>query len=102
MDQEKKFIGKWWVWVVFLLIVTGVVVTSINYIGMIGYTYMEKNIFEQSYQKHEADKTAITVYSAQLIQLRHKLNNPNITPGVRNELQAQINTIMVLKAGKED
>ncbi len=102
MEQEKKYFGGWWVWVVFLLIVTGIIGTGLKYAGIIGTTVVERVVFENSYQKSEADKTARTVYSAQLAQLRGKLNNPNLDSGTRAEIQAQIDSINILKAGKED
>jgi len=102
MEQEKKHVGGWWVWILTLLMLTMVLFTGLNYLGVFGKTIVERKVFEQSYQKKEADKTANTTYSAQLAQLRGKLNNPNIDAGTRVEVQAQIDAINILKSTKED
>jgi len=102
MDEEKTFVGKLWVWILFLIIITTVTMTGLSYLGLIGKTVVERKVFEQSYQKQEADKTASTAYSAQLAMLRRKLNNQDITASTRNEIQAQIDAITVLNATKRD
>lgn len=102
MDKEKMYIGKWWVWILFLLIISVIVFGILNYVGLVGKTFVERKVFEHSYQKQEADKSAITAYSAQLAMLRGKLNNPNLDVGKRAEIKAQIDAINILKAGKMD
>lgn len=102
MDEEKKYIGKWWIWILFLLIISIIVVSILNYVGLIGKTFVERKVFEQSYQKSEADKTAKTAYSAQIALLRGKLNNTNLDSGTKAEIKAQLDALMILKAGKED
>jgi len=102
MEVEKKYFGRWWIWVAFLVIVTGVVLAGLNYLGIIGQTIIERKVFENSYQKHEADKTASTIYDAQLAQLRAKLNNPNLNKSGAAEIKAQIDAITILKLTKED
>ena len=102
MGTEKKYFGGWWVWVVFLLIGTGIIFTGLRYLGIIGKTVVERKVFENSYQKSEADKTANTAYSAQLAQLRGKLNNPSLDAGTKAEIRAQIDAINILKSTKED
>lgn len=102
MEGEKKYIGGWWVWIVLLLIGTGIVFTGLRYVGILGKTVVERKVFENSYQKSESDKTASTVYTAELAMLRRKLNNPEISAATRNEIQAQIDAILIMKASKED
>lgn len=102
MEQEKKYVGGWWVWMLLLLILAVVAFTSLNYLGVFGKTVVERKVFEQSYQKKEANKTANTIHSAQLAQLRGKLNNPNINEGTKAEIRAQIDAINILKSTKED
>lgn len=102
MKSEKKYFAGWWVLVVILLIGTVIVLTGLNYLGIIGKTVVERKVFENSYQKHEADKTAITTYDAQLAQLRAKLSSPNLDEGTKSEIRAQIDSINILKASKED
>lgn len=102
METEKKYFGGWWVWVVFLFIVTAIVLFGMNSIGIIGKTVVERKVFENSYQKQASDNDALTTYSAQLAQLRAKLNNPNLDDGTKVEIQAQIDSINILKASKEN
>jgi len=102
MEAEKKYLAKWWFWFLLLLIITGIVLASLSYVGIIGKTIVERKVFEHSYQKHEADKTASTVYAAQLAQLQRKLSDPNIDESAKIEIQAQIDAIIVLQRTKED
>jgi len=102
MEAEKKYFAGWWFWILLIMVVSVVIFTALNYAGVIGKTFVERKVFENSYQKHEADKTASTVYSAQLAQLRAKLNNPNLGEGSKIEIKAQIDAITILKATKED
>jgi len=102
MEQYKKYFGGWFVWIVFLFIITGIIFIGLSYFGIIGKTIVERKVFENSYQKQEADKTASTVYDSQLSMLRARLNNPSLTPGNRAEILAQIDAIIILKTTKED
>ena len=99
---EKLEFGRWWIWVLILLIFSGIILTGLNYAGIIGKTYVERKVFEQSYQKKEADKEAHSTYDAQLSILRSRLNNPNLTDAKRQEIQAQIDSIIILKSTKEN
>lgn len=102
MGSEKKEFGKWWLWVLALIILTVVVMGGVRACGLIGGTIVERKMFENSYQKHEADKAAHTTYQAQLALLRGKLNNPNLDEGTRAEIQAQIDAINIMKSTKDD
>jgi len=102
VDSEKKEFGKWWMWIVFLMVGTVIVFGCLNAFGIIGKTVIERKVFENSYQKHEADKEARTTYDASLALLRSKLNNPNLDVGTRAEIQAQIDAITILKTTKEN
>lgn len=102
MKSEKKYFGGWWMWVVLLMVITSVIFFVLNSFGIIGTTIVERKVFENSYQKHEADKTALTIFDAQLAQLRAKLNNPSLDANTKAEIRAQIDSITILKAAKED
>jgi len=101
IKQEKKYFASWWMWISFLMI-SAAIIFALNSIRLIGRIVVERKVFEQSYQKQEADKTALTTYSSQLAQLRGKLNNPNIDAGTRVEIKSQIDAILILKSTKED
>lgn len=102
MDEEKKIVGRWLVWIGVLLLFSMVIFGVASSIGLIGSTYVERKVFEQSYQKHEADRSAQTTYRAELQILRARLSNQDLTAGQRNEIQAQIDGITVLSSTKRD
>jgi|LGOV01.1.fsa_nt_gb hypothetical protein len=85
-----------------VIIVISIFGFVLNSAGLIGRTAVENVIFEHSYQKKQADKTASTMYSSQLFMLQQRLNNPQLTANARNEIQAQISAISILKSTKED
>jgi len=93
-DDEKKFLGKWWVWITFLIIGTGVVFTGLRWAGLIGTTIVERIIFENSYQKTSADKKAKNIYSAQLAEIEYRLNG-ELDDSVRSDLEAQASMLRV-------
>lgn len=86
-------------WLLFLLIVTGVIFYSLNSLGLIGRTIIERKVFENSYQKKASDKDALSTYDAQLSILERRLRS-SLTDSERTELQAQIDAIRILKASK--
>lgn len=102
MEQEKKYLGGWWVWILTLIVLSMIVFGGLRYAGIIGGTIVERKVFENSYQKHEADKEAVTSYSAEIRMLRSRLDNPNLDDGTKAEIQAQIDTLTVLKYSKEN
>ena len=102
MEIQKKYFRRWWLWFTLLIILTGVILIGLNYVGIIGQTIVEHKVFENSYQKYEADKTASTIYAAQLSQLRVKLNNSTLSESAKIEIKAQIDAITILKLIKED
>lgn len=99
MEEEKKYIAGWLMWLLFLLIVTGVIFYSLNSLGLIGRTIIERKVFENSYQKKAADEDALSTYDAQLSILERRLRS-SLTDSERAELQAQIDSINILKASK--
>ena len=103
MNREKKEYGSWWVWITVLIIGTVIIFTALSYVGIIGETIVERKVFENSYQKRAADEDALTTYDAQISLLRRKLNNSSdLSPEERNNLQAQIDAISILKSSKEN
>lgn len=100
MDSEKKYFTSWWFWILFLVVITTLIVTALSYLGIIGQTIVERKVFEQSYQKKEADKDALATYDAQISILRRRLRAQNITDEQRAEIQAQIDALNILKSTK--
>ena len=100
METEKKYFGGWYVWILFLMIIGGIILTGLNYAGMLGRTIVERKVFENSYQKSESDKTARNTYDSQLTVLRARLSNTDLSKTTRSEIQAQIDSIRILKGNK--
>ncbi len=75
MDSEKKAFGKWWVWILVLLIPTILIFTGLRYAGLVGGTYIERKVFENSFQYSEATKASIATFEAQLAEIDHKLSS---------------------------
>jgi len=75
MDKEKKDIGKWWIWVLFLIIITVISLFVLGYFGVIGRTIVERKVFENSFQYSEARKIEIATFEAQLVEIERKLSS---------------------------
>lgn len=96
MEQEKKYFGGWFVWAFFLMVVSGIVLTGLNYAGIIGRTIIEREVFEQSYQKKAADHDRMSTYQATLAEIQGRLLNPNLDTGTRANLEAQASSIRIM------
>lgn len=57
--------------------------------GLIGGTMVEREVFEQSYQRSEAIKSQIAIDEANLAEIQRKLANPNLDENTRYNLEAQ-------------
>jgi len=88
MDKDKKEFGKWWVWILLLVVISLIVIGVTRYAGLWGQTVAERVIFENSFQYKEARKTEIATFEAQLAEITHKLTG-NIDDHTRNNLEAQ-------------
>ena len=95
MESEKKYFAGWWVWVLLLCIITGVVLTLLSYFGLIGKTIVERKVFENSYQYSEARKTESLTFRAQLAQIETKLTDPALDQSTRTNLEAQAAALRV-------
>jgi hypothetical protein len=89
MDSEKKEFGKWWLWVLGLLVVSGVVFGLLRAGGLIGGTILERKVFENSYQYQAGNDARIDVFEAQLEELDRQLANPELDETQRANLEAQ-------------
>jgi hypothetical protein len=77
MSEKTEFAG-WWLWVTLLIVLSAAAFGAFNYLGLYGRTVAERVIFENSYQKHAADKMKANLLKAQLVQLeRLQQSNPN-------------------------
>jgi len=80
--EEKKVITSWWKYLIGLTIITSIIFGTLNYLGLIGSTIVERKVFENSYQKYASDKSRQATYRAQLAAINSRLlsspNNPDL------------------------
>lgn len=95
MDSEKKFVGGWWMWILLLMIVSGVVLTGLNYVGLVGRTVVERKVFENSFQSSEARKAEVATYHATLSEIERKLATSKISEGTRANLEAHASGLRI-------
>lgn len=95
MDSEKKLVGGWWMWILLLLTVSGIVLTGLSYVGLIGRTVVERKVFENSFQYSEARKAEVATYQATLSEIERKLATSKIDEGTRANLEAQASGLRI-------
>jgi len=101
METEKKYFGGWFVWILFLTIFAGIILTGLSYFGIIGQTVVERVVFENSFQYKEARKTENNVFTAQLAEIERKLAEPSLDTLTRANLEAQAAGIRIQMAGSK-
>jgi cell division protein FtsB len=89
MEQEKKEFGKWWIFILALIVLTIGVLTMTGYIGKVANTAIDRKVMEQSYQKQAGDNARNKTYRAQLAHINSKLNSGTLDAGTKAELEAQ-------------
>jgi hypothetical protein len=99
IDEAVKE-GRYVFWKVFVtLVITGVVLTVLGFVlhsaGVFGQTVVERKVFENSYQRSEAIKSQIATDEANLAEIDRKLQNPNLDPDTRANLEAQASAARV-------
>ena len=93
IEEEKKELGAWWMWILGLVVVSIIILTVTGYLGKITGTAVEREVFEQSYQRSEAVKSEIATYSVQIASLEGQLLNPNLDAGTKANISAQLSAI---------
>lgn len=73
LDKDKKEFGGWWLYILFLVIISVVALAVLSYTGKVGGTFIERKVFEQSYQRNEGLKSQMLTWQAQLAQINSKL-----------------------------
>ncbi len=86
--------GTWTFWYIFprallAIVVMAVIGFGLNSLGLIGKTAVEREVFEQSYQRSESIKAEIAMNEATLVEIERKLSNPNLDENTRHNLEAQ-------------
>lgn len=95
MEQEKKHFGGWWVWVGLLLVGSIIILTGLQYAGILGRTVVERKVFENSYQRSESLRSQIATYEAQLSEINRKLSG-DLDSATRVNFEAQASSIRVM------
>ena len=94
MDEKKAILG-WSLVVLGILVFLFIFFSVLNYTGFFADTFVERKVFENSYQYSEARKTAIATYRAQLAETEAALENPNLTEDERANLVKQLAVLRV-------
>lgn len=95
MKEERREGTRWWVWALSLFILTAIVLSVLSYVGVFTSTLVEREVFEQSYQRREGLRQEIAIYEAQIVEIEAQLINPNLEQSTRTNLQAQLAVINV-------
>lgn len=64
-------------------------------LGLLGRTVVEREVFEQSYQRSESIKAQIATDEAALAEIERKLRNSNLDANTRANLEAQASAARV-------
>jgi len=96
MEQEKKDLAGWWIWVLALVVVSTVVLNLVGAGGYVFGLFVERKALENSHQYHEARKDELVTFDAQLAELHAQLNNPTLTDGQKANIEAQIASLNIL------
>ncbi len=75
MTEEKRELGKWWIWIFTLLALSVIVFSILGMLGKLGGTFMERKVFEQSYQRSEGLKSQMNTWQAQLASINSQILN---------------------------
>ena len=73
IEQPKNGGVKFMMCTLAIVILFSLIAFLLSSLGFLGRTVVEREVFENSYQKQSADKTRIAIYEAQLIELRSRL-----------------------------
>lgn len=95
-EEVREFTkeGRWTFFKVlpfFLIFVTtlGGIGFGLKSLGIIGSTAVEREVFEQSYQRSASLKSQLATDQSVLLEIERKLSNPNLDKNTRFNLEAQ-------------
>ena len=71
MKSEKREATGWWMWAIAMVVIAMIVFGILNALGFVGYTMLERKVFEESYQKQASDDKACSTYNAQQSMFEH-------------------------------
>ena len=89
MKSEKRMFAGWLLWRMVIVAVIAIFFFFLSSAGMLGRTFVERKVFEQSYQRSAALDSQIATFEAQLAEIENQLRNHNMDEGARNNLEDQ-------------
>lgn len=89
IENEKKYFGGWWIWILLLVIFTMVALTALRAGGLVFWTAVEREVFEQSYQRSAAEQAKFNMLNAELTGAETRLRSGGLTASQRSDLEAQ-------------
>ena len=95
MDKEKSEFGRWWVWVLLLIVISLIVLSLLRAGGLIGQTVLERVVFEQSFQKQAGDNAKLSVFKAQEASIQVQLRRSDLSQSQRADFEAQLAAIRI-------
>ena len=96
MNYERTEYSLWWILIMGLIVVSVPVFWALDVAGLLGNTVAERIIFDNSYQRHATVETRNTTLTAQLAEIDYKLNNSDLNPTQRSELEAKAAGLRIL------
>lgn len=95
MDNYKKEFSRWFMLVIGLLIISTIIFTGLNYLGILGNTVVERKVFENSYQYSAGQKDKEAMLQSQKAMIQSKLRSTVIKEEEKAILQSQLDGIEV-------
>jgi len=86
-NEKKEFVG-WWIFILGLVIITVFVLAILGYTGKLTGTVIEREVFENSYQKTASDDSRNLRYKSELAKVKSLLEDETDIQ-TRKELKAQ-------------
>ena len=83
--SEKTLVAGWVFWVFFLVLIMVSITTVFKPFGM----WWDRQVQLESHQYKEARATENAIFKSQLVAVQSKLQDPNISEQMRNNLKRQ-------------
>jgi len=94
MGEKREFAG-WWMWILMLLIISITVFSGLRYAGLVGQTYIERKVFEQSYQRQAGDQAKLNTFLASKAEIESQLRRGDLSSATRADYEAQLAAIRI-------
>lgn len=93
--SERSEVTKWFFLFLGAIVAISVLGFTLNSLGLLGSTFVERKVFEQSYQRSEGLVQQIATMEASLAEIEAQLQNPTLDEGTKAQLRAQRAAIRV-------